>query len=241
MRHDSSHRRIMLGVRVNDEARDRVGVSMRGTGLRREEDLWRLETTEAPREPRRGMEIWVQTGAHWAIGDRYTVSRVNGRSFYLAVDGRKERHDLRSWPRWLRERADEGTLTIDGHPLSGVRDEPLATGLSVPMEIDRDNEETGGPMEPRARDARWTRAVRDVLKRYTITREPGGERVVYRVARRGAAYLVRVDPTWREPPSCSCPDADRVRDARGATFCKHTVATLLKDDEHRYQLLDLLL
>ena len=217
-------------------------------------DVWRLTPVDAPDEPRAGMYFWVQTGDHWAIGERYTISRVNGRSFYVSVDGRKERIDLRSWRSWLRARADEGYVVLDGHPLRDPSDETFAMGLSVPVTgaaaaLDvGDNTENGHKsgglrMNANLRDARLLRAVRDVMKRYSFSRAESaeGELIEVEVSRRGASYTVTIDPTWRRPPSCTCPDADRIRDENGATFCKHAIAALLSDNEHRHQLIDLLL
>jgi SWIM zinc finger len=217
-------------------------------------DVWRLAPVDSPGEPRKGMYFWVQTGDHWAIGERYTISRVNNQSFYVSVDGRKERIDLRRWREWLRERSEEGYVVLDGHPLRDPLDEPFAMGVNVPVtgaatSPDRDDSEEkihnsrGIRMNANLRDARLLRAVRDVMKRYSFSRTTSaeGEIIEVEVSRRGASYTVAIDPTWRRPPSCTCPDADRIRDASGATFCKHAIAALLSDDEHRHQLIDLLL
>ena len=163
---------------------------------------------------------------------------------------------LPSWVafEWLRERSEEGYVVLDGHPLKGPSDEPFAMGVNVPVTgaaagLDREDSEEkshnsrGIRMNANLRDARLLRAVRDVMKRYSFSRGASarGEIVEVEVSRRGASYTVEIDPSWRRPPSCTCPDADRIRDASGATFCKHAIAALLSDDKHRHQLIDLLL
>ena len=215
-------------------------------------DVWKLAPIDAPEEPEKGMYFWVQTGDHWAIGTRHTISRVNSRSFYVSVDGRKERIDRRDWHRWLRERSEEGYLLLNGHPVRDPTDEPLACGLRVPISVpkaDTDDDQDGkdttreGTMDTNLRDTRVLRAVRDVLKQYSLTRS-GPDKdgfLQVEVKRPGATYKVRIDPAWRLPPTCTCPDAKRVKDGKGATFCKHTIAALLSDEEHRHQLIDLLL
>jgi len=214
-------------------------------------DPWRLEEMPAPDQPAKGMAFWVQTGSHRAFGQAYTINRVNERSFYVSVDGGKQRVDRRDWWRWLQERAGEGTLLLDGHPLTGLDAEPLFACAQVPVgaplalgadpgEIPRG---PARPMEPRLRDARVFRAVRDVIERYRLTRGGPDQAglLTVEVARPGAAYQVRIDPEWRRGPTCTCPDAARVRDAEGATWCKHVIAALLTDDDQRHQVLDLLL
>ena len=96
---------------------------------------------------------------------------------------------------------------------------------------------------PRGLDRAAETAVRDVLKQYSLTRSGPDKDGFLQVEgkRPGATYKVRIDPAWRLPPTCTCPDAKRVKDGKGATFCKHTIAALLSDEEHRHQLIDLLL
>lgn len=54
-------------------------------------------------------------------------------------------------------------------------------------------------------------------------------------------WQVQVDPAWQTPPHCDCPDARRVAEPNGATFCKHAIAVLLSHDDLRHQLIDLLI
>ena len=176
-------------------------------------DVWRLTPVDSPEEPHKGMYFWVQTGDHWAAGERYTISRVNERSFYVSVDGRKERIDRRGWHSWLRERSEEGYVILDGHPLKDPQSEPFAIGLSAPVTGTRvlhdaeDEEQTpnnsrGTRMNANLRDARLLRAVRDVLKRYSFSRSESveGELLKVEVARKGATYQVEIDPAWHRPP-----------------------------------------
>jgi len=99
-------------------------------------------------------------------------------------------------------------------------------------------------MDLDARYARIFRAVRDVLKGYRIgpaVAEEGGL-LAHDVTKPGQPpYRVKLDPQWRFGPQCSCPDWLRVRDGARGGFCKHVVAVLLQSDEHRHQLVELLL
>ena len=47
---------------------------------------------QLPAKPRKGMQLWVQTGSHWCVGTSYTVSEVNSRSFYVTTGGARRRH-----------------------------------------------------------------------------------------------------------------------------------------------------
>lgn len=209
-------------------------------------DAWRLSTIDPPATPAKGMKFWVQTGSHWAIGQGYTISRVNSRSFYVAADGSKGRRAIPEWHAWLREREREGRVALDGHPMRSVRTAPLSAALVARSTTDGDDEEGEGGMARRTeRDARILRAVRDVVRTYALTEETDDDedgRRTFRLARRGAAYTVRVDPRWGRPPECDCPDAQRRFAGTGEpVFCEHVVATLVQRDELRHQLIDLFL
>jgi hypothetical protein len=97
----------------------------------------------------------------------------------------------------------------------------------------------------KARDQRFLRGARDVLKNYELRRKrplksaPGLVRV--EVSKRGSSYVVEFQSDWSAPPKCSCPDATQGGPARAAGFCKHTIAAALKWSDLRCQLLDLLL
>ena len=94
----------------------------------------------------------------------------------------------------------------------------------------------------RARDQRFGRAARKVLRGYTIesTGEEGGQ-VHFEISGGDADYTVAVWKDWSGPPSCSCPDAaHRARDQNGG-FCKHIIAVVMQEEELQCQLLDLLL
>lgn len=201
-------------------------------------DRWHLPPVDAPEEPVKGLRVWVQTGDHWALGENYSVSRVNSRSFYVSHDGTKQRHDLDRWSSWLAERDAEGFVVLDGHPMRPPLVAALAAGLPR-----LSTQAEGEPMRKDLRDARLLRAVRDVLRGYAFVDEgptPEGLQA-WRVTRGPSSYRVEVDPAWERPPRCTCPDAARVEDDSGATFCKHTVAVLLTRAEHHHQLIDLLL
>jgi hypothetical protein len=93
-----------------------------------------------------------------------------------------------------------------------------------------------------ARDARVLRAAKDVLARYTFHPLPPaepGERLVRLEVHGGARpYTVTVDPDWRTPARCTCPDHAR---ASNGGFCKHVIGALLRDEALRCQLLELFL
>ena len=93
-----------------------------------------------------------------------------------------------------------------------------------------------------ARDQRFLRAAGDVLKRYKI-KAVGEEGVdqVFSIVGGDKIYEVRVATDWSSPARCSCPDAaNRAKQLTGG-FCKHAIATLMKEESLRYQLLDVLL
>ena len=102
-------------------------------------------------------------------------------------------------------------------------------------------------MKADLRDARVLRAVRDVMKRYEIVERPAApgpsDDGLRHFALTGGSknWQVQADPTWQTPPRCDCPDARRVAEENGATFCKHAIAVLLSHDDLRHQLIDLLI
>lgn len=208
-------------------------------------DVWRLDDVDPPSMPVKGMAFWVQTGTHWAIGTNYRIGTVNDRSFFVQADGKRTRFDLADWTRWLLDRCSEGIVKLEGHPM---RSPPLAPlfqgGTGVPDPGGEDKDEGGGAMELQQRDARILRAVKDVLKGYTIhpSAGPSPGPLAWSVKRPGTeAYTVTVDSDWRTPPQCTCPDHQRLRASDPGALCKHIIAVLLKTDDHRHQLLDFLL
>ena len=210
-------------------------------------DAWQLSSIDPPASPAKGMKFWVQTGSHWSIGQGYTIARVNSRSFYVATNGKKKRRTILEWHGWLREREREGRVALDGHPMRSVRAAPLSAAcLAHPLDAENWDEDSEGGMNRRSdRDARIMRAVRDVVRTYTLTEETNGEadgRRTFRLARGRVAYTIRIDPGWGVHPACDCPDAQRrTAQTDAPVFCKHVVATLLQRDELRHQLIDLFL
>jgi hypothetical protein len=126
---------------------------------------------------------------------------------------------------------------------------PLFQGGTGAADLGGVDEDQGGKeMELQQRDARMLRAVKDVLKGYAIREQsrpagaPPSEPATYSVKRPGQeAYLVTVDPEWRAPAWCTCPDHVRLRASDPGAFCKHIIAVLLKSEGQRHQLLDFLL
>ncbi len=101
---------------------------------------------------------------------------------------------------------------------------------------------TAGPQSRKMRDARVLRAIRSVLKEYTIREESRGTDgvIIFHVKKgKKAPYIVQVDPSWEQPIDCSCPDSFRSRDTTGNVFCKHSIAVCLSDEDLRHLLIDL--
>lgn len=95
-----------------------------------------------------------------------------------------------------------------------------------------------------ARDLRMVRGANDVLKNYRIERDPENKsaaEVVFIVSGGQKPYRVSIDPDWQRTPACTCPDSEqRARELNGG-YCKHIIAVLLKENEFRCQLLDIIL
>jgi uncharacterized Zn finger protein len=93
-----------------------------------------------------------------------------------------------------------------------------------------------------ARDARFLRAARDVLKRYRITaKRPKDGVAPFEVIGGEEPYTVVVHPEWTAAPTCTCPDAQRRAKDHTAGYCKHIIAVLLSHEELKCQLLELFL
>lgn len=103
---------------------------------------------------------------------------------------------------------------------------------------------TENQIEIYARDLRMIRGAKDVLKNYRIERDledKAKAEVVFKISGGQKPYLVSIDPDWQRTPRCTCPDAEkRARELNGG-FCKHIIAVLLKEDDFRCQLLDIIL
>ncbi|TNF32986.1 MAG: SWIM zinc finger family protein [Deltaproteobacteria bacterium] len=186
---------------------------------------------DAPAAPVAGLSFWVVWGGHYLLADVHAVRRVSGRSFVVARGGNLQRHLNVEWARWLAGLFQIGPVFLHGRPMRPPR-LPLEPGdlamPDAPLSIDL-----------RARDQRFLRAARDVLKRYEIAGgEALGSTVAFDVRGGSADYAVRVSADWSEPPRCTCPDAAR---AANAGFCKHIIAVLLVEEDLGYQLLDVLL
>ncbi|MFM7539722.1 MAG: SWIM zinc finger family protein [Planctomycetota bacterium] len=97
------------------------------------------------------------------------------------------------------------------------------------------------------RDTRISRALRDVVPHYDITRfDPAdqADKVRFRVKSRSPGktlsdYTVIVSREWASPPACTCPDGSGR--ARLGGYCKHAIAVLAQNDEFSCQLIELFL
>lgn len=106
------------------------------------------------------------------------------------------------------------------------------------------NPKTENQIEVYARDLRMVRGSKDVLKNYRIERDPEGEstsEIVFTVSGGQKPYRVCIDPEWQKAPGCTCPDAEKRALELNGGFCKHIIAVLLKEEEFRCQLLDIIL
>ena len=167
--------------------------------------------------------------AHWAAWQRWRVSRVNSRSFYVTSNGQQERFLLVEWDSWLMSLARTGRLMIDGHPVQVPDGGPFGghspTGGS-----------TGGS-DPVA----LLRLGRVLKRRTELVREPdpsdSGQVVIRPEGPRPRWQIVlRLD--WTEPPACSCHTSEH---PPRHGLCEHAVAACLSWDDLRCQLVDLLL
>ncbi len=97
-----------------------------------------------------------------------------------------------------------------------------------------------------ARDLRFLRAADTVLKKYKLTRtdDTSENNPVCLVAITGGrkTYELKFYTDWSKRPTCSCPDMKPSGGAASAGgFCKHAIASALKWEDLRCQLLDALL
>jgi hypothetical protein len=229
-------------------------------------------TNNLPTHPAQGQQFWLQTGSHYCLGIGYSVGKVNSRSFYIRSEGTVTRYRLFEWAGWLQQRMNEGLLCLAGrrlfspiHPLpTSAPIRPVSsvrTGGPASSKGSTTNSSPGPKATPtskessmsqpaieislRARDQRFLRGARDVLKNYQLSRRrprkgtPGLAQI--EVSKGTRAYVVEFQLDWSAPPHCSCPDSTQGGPNRAGGFCKHTIASALKWDDLRCQLLDLLL
>ena len=95
--------------------------------------------------------------------------------------------------------------------------------------------------ELRDRDLRMLRGA-DVLSAYQLTRVDVDDITTEVTVHRGKrTYTVNVARDWSRAPTCTCPDSTRGRGRQQNLYCKHTVATLMRWEEFRCQLLDVMI
>ena len=191
-----------------------------------------LAPVHPPPAPQRGMKFWVQWGSHGCLGTNHSITRVNGRSFYVATDGRCERYLRVEWAQWLMGRFSEGAIFLEGHP------------LIPPPELAKGEEEMSTAqiqIDLVARDNRFFRAANKVLGTYDIQRCEEDGAACFVLSGGSDDYRVEVSQTWAHPPRCTCPDARFGAAEECAGYCKHVIAVLLSSEDLRYQLLEILL
>lgn len=174
----------------------------------------------------------------WCLGRCYTVTRVNGRSFYVYSDGSSERRLLVEWHQWLWGVQDSCWTWIlwsedDPRGWCRLRPAPLDPLALAEQQATR----TG----PSAKEQRFLRARHEVLGSYRFERADGSEGTTLVTVEGGARpYCVALNRGWTEPPACDCPDAVHRRAEHGG-YCKHAVAVLLRWPDLRAQLLSAIL
>jgi len=137
------------------------------------------------------------------------------------------------WSSWLRGLLSRGHVWIDR--------QPLQLPAAWPGEGGDDMSKAEVTIDVQARDQRFLRAAQEVLDHYRIERGGTVDGVAHFELHGGSQpYTVRVHADWSAPPVCSCPDATHRADVTGG-FCKHVIAVLLKHEDLRYQLLDVML
>lgn len=188
--------------------------------------------TRPPPAPKKDMTFWVQWGSSYSLGTAYGINKVNTRSFYVSGNGRQDRYLLVEWNQWLARRFAEGKVYLKGKLLA-----PPPT-LNLPSQV----AESADEVDPVERDRRFFRAAKEVLGSYDLERVADGpQEVEYLITGGTDTYRVYLRTDWSAPPRCTCPDARTRSGEPGGAFCKHSIAVLLQDDEHRGQLLELLL
>ena len=88
------------------------------------------------------------------------------------------------------------------------------------------------------RNRRITRAVQDVLTKYSFVRTDVGDEARFLVTGGSSPYTLVVSKTWAHPPKCSCPD-NSTHNTGG--YCKHAMGAMLKELDLRGQLLEVYL
>ena len=182
-----------------------------------------LPPVPAPIRPVQGMRMRLEP----TTGPRFvnvSIGKVNSRSFYASVDGQRTRHLLSEWSNFLRTLCSRGRVVFEFKEL-----QPPA-GLEPWDTFSPPNADRSAALER-------LRRARQVVKTGRIERTADlGECWSFTV-HGGRAYQVVADPGWRQPPSCTCPDAEH----RNSPWCKHSLAVLLSHDALRCQVLDVLL
>ena len=69
-----------------------------------------------PAQPRVGLKLKVKWGSRYWEVSGWRITAVNSRSFYVWAEGWKQRFLLEEWERFLRDRLQEGEVTIVTRP-----------------------------------------------------------------------------------------------------------------------------
>lgn len=93
------------------------------------------------------------------------------------------------------------------------------------------------------REPRMIRATNDVMKNYRVealeSQNPNEAKFHVSRKNRGTKdpYLVVIIKDWSANPTCTCPDATSRPELNG--YCKHTIATMMMNEDYKFQLMEL--
>ena len=188
-----------------------------------------------PEGPRKGDHWFVQTATRY-FGENFTVTRVNGRSFYVywsgmeTNSGKTLRRLVVEWEQWIDELFEMGFVYFNGTPvLPPAR--LIPRGKLVAIDDDR---------QRRIDEAML--GARRLLEGECVG-EPvhhGKEHRFMVVPNTGQVASVTVPEDERKDIVCSCADHEAGNRDSGVP-CMHIFAVLISRDELKYRILEFLL
>lgn len=196
-----------------------------------------MKPVECPERPEKGTCFWVPEPNMVFAGMAFTVTRVNGRSFYVYSQGKTSRYLRPEWTTWVKSlfRLGDG-VELNGHPVKWPDDFDPADFVAP------GNKETLVLRENRLKDARER-----VLPHYFIHKDfdrNGVERhrlTGLESGNKGDNQSVTILKDWSSEPFCTCVDSLWNIDTDAGPFCKHLLAILMKFEHLHCQLLDVVL
>jgi len=224
-----------------------------------------------PDSPSPGMELWVETDTHNALGFRYVIRSVDRRTYEVMHRGNLQKHPRSTWPSFIASIVGMGhpvyvdnalidTLPTPEPPLDNTTTPEVfamhRSGHQYPVQLPQARPKPAtkptfamgtsveGIVASGQRDARISRGIGEVLGHYTISKprkSASGKTYCITVENGDSTYEVHVDPNWLVIPHCTCPDGKRLAQNNSESLCKHTIAALIKTETYAYQLIDLFL